>query len=99
MFRSYRFHLISLYPCKKSFNSPRLFLLFISSAFLSVPHFLSSSTVHRTMLCLTRPRTCTCTHTYYPYSLIPYPSLTSYALCRLALVLEIEPLTETIPHA
>ena len=39
------------------------------------------------MILLTRPRTCTCTHTYYPYRLMPY---------ELALVWKIEPLTESI---
>ena len=53
--------------------------------------------VHCTMLCLTRPRTCTCTHTYYPYRLIPL--LASDVLCRLAPLLEIEPLSEMILHA
>ncbi len=45
------------------------------------------------MLYLTRPRTCTCTH-----NVLPVPSLASNVLCRLALVLEIEALTETILH-
>jgi len=51
------------------------------------------------MLCPTHPRTCTCMHTYFkfPYRLIP--SLASTVLYRSGLVLEIEPLTETILHA
>ena len=39
------------------------------------------------MTLLTRPRTCKCTHAYYPYRLMPY---------ELALVWKIEPLTESI---
>ena len=38
-----------------------------------------------------------CTRTYYPYRLIP--SFASNVSCRLALVLEMEPLTKTILHA
>ena len=43
------------------------------------------------------PRTCICAHTHYLYRLIPF--LTSNVLYRLVLVLEIEPMTETILHA
>jgi hypothetical protein len=78
----------------------RLAFLLTSSSllnfYLSLP-FSLPSIVHCTMLCLTRPRTCTCTHTYCLYRLIP--SLTSKVLCRLALVLEIETQTEMILHA
>ena len=57
-----------------------------------------SSRARRTCCCSTRlassrPRTCTCMHTYYPYRLIH--SLASNVLYRLALVLEIGTLTET----
>jgi len=48
---------------------------------------------NRPLVALSRPRTCTCTQTYYPYRLIL--SLASNVLCRLAL----EPLTGTILHA
>ena len=52
--------------------------------------------VYRT-LCLTRPRTYTCTRTYYPFRL--RSSQASNVLYRLALILEIETLTWTIVHA
>ena len=42
---------------------------------------------------LTRSRTRTYTHTYYPYT------LASHLLCHLGLVLVIETVTETILHA
>ena len=46
------------------------------------------------MLCLTR---CTCTHTYYPYYLIPF--LVSNVLDQFALVLEMKTLTEMVVRA
>jgi hypothetical protein len=40
--------------------------------------------MHCTIFYLTRPRTCTCSHSYHPYHLIP--SLASNVSCRFALV-------------
>ncbi|KAF8495476.1 hypothetical protein F5888DRAFT_1907803, partial [Russula emetica] len=80
-------------------NSPRLLLTssFILNFSPSLP-FPPLSILHcTTILCLKCPRTCICTHTYYPYRLIPF--LASNVLCRLALVLEIEYVIETILHA
>jgi hypothetical protein len=103
MLSRFHIHLVSLQPRKKSlllFNSPRLTYFFVSPKFFSFPFSpQSTSIVHCTMLCLTRPRACICIcmHTYHQYRLMP--SLASSFLCRLALVLKIETLTETIPHA
>src|SRR6266481_4357654 len=71
--------------CVQLTSSPAHF--FISPEPFPDPPFLSS--IHHAlyhvpcMLCLTRLRTCTCAHTYYPCSLIPSPSLTSNVFCRL----------------
>jgi hypothetical protein len=46
------------------------------------------------MLCLTCPRTCTCTHTYYLYRLIPH--LASNGFISIGAGLEIETLTEIV---
>jgi len=65
---------------------------FISPESFPVPPFLS--TVYRTLY-HAHPHTFTSTHTY-PYCFIPSLASNVY---QLALVLEIEPLTETILHA
>jgi hypothetical protein len=71
--------------------------LFISLKISPSLPFSPLSIVHCTMLCPTHPCISTCTHAYYPYRLIP--SLAPNVLYRLALVFEIETLTETIFHA
>jgi hypothetical protein len=51
------------------------------------------------MLCLTRSRTCTCTNMYHPYrNAVLSDTLSSFErfTSQLALVLDIETLTETI---
>jgi hypothetical protein len=76
-------------------NSPRLLLYyFIPPENFPVSPFLSS--MHRTLyhLCPTHPRICTC----YLYRLIRSLAPSLDVLCRLALVLEIRPLGETILH-
>jgi hypothetical protein len=100
MLSSFHIHLISLWPHKKSLNSPRLALppayFFISPEknSPSLP-FSPPSIVHCTILCLTRPRTCTCTTYEVPIS--------SHTLCSIDCFISIgagfAPLTETILHA
>jgi hypothetical protein len=97
MFCSFHIHLISLYPRKKSFNSPRFF---INSSFLlnlspSFP-FSPLSIMHCTIMFDTSSHMHL--HAYVP----PVPSYTlsgvEYFMSIVLLVLEFEPLTAILRY-
>src|SRR5260370_22973004 len=83
-FHIYLYHSTSSCARRVCCSSPRALLTSFLLNSLSLPPSPPPIVYRTTMLCLTRPRTRTCTHTYNPYRLVPY--LVSNILCRLALV-------------